>query len=113
VLAANPPFGRKSSMTMVIEACENEREDLVTLGDDFWASTSTSSSTSCEACEVISVSAEIARAVAVLRAAHSKLKTSGALIIATSGGRSDRVIGNDPAWIGICESFELVDAVTR
>jgi predicted nucleic acid-binding protein len=66
-----------------------------------------------EACEVISVSAEIARAAAVLRAAHSKLKTPDALIIATSDGRSDRVLGNDRAWIGICESFELVDADTR
>jgi type I restriction enzyme M protein len=40
VIAANPPFGRKSSMTMVNEAGENEREDLVILRDDFWASTS-------------------------------------------------------------------------
>jgi type I restriction enzyme M protein len=40
VIAANPPFGRKSSMTMVNEAGEAEREDLVVLRDDFWASTS-------------------------------------------------------------------------
>ncbi len=40
VIAANPPFGRKSSMTMVNEAGEAEREDLVILRDDFWASTS-------------------------------------------------------------------------
>jgi predicted nucleic acid-binding protein len=63
-----------------------------------------------EACEVISVSPEIARAAAVLRAAHPKLRTPDALIIATSAGRCDRVIGNDRAWVGICESFVLVDA---
>ena len=40
VIAANPPFGRKSSMTMVNEAGESEREDLVIVRDDFWASTS-------------------------------------------------------------------------
>jgi type I restriction enzyme M protein len=40
VVAANPPFGRKSSMTMVNEAGESEREDLVVVRDDFWASTS-------------------------------------------------------------------------
>jgi len=40
IIAANPPFGRKSSMTMVNEAGEAEREDLVVVRDDFWASTS-------------------------------------------------------------------------
>jgi type I restriction enzyme M protein len=40
IVAANPPFGRKSSMTMVNEAGEAEREDLVVVRDDFWASTS-------------------------------------------------------------------------
>ena len=40
VVAANPPFGRKSSMTMVNEVGEAEREDLVIVRDDFWASTS-------------------------------------------------------------------------
>jgi len=40
VIAANPPFGRKSSMTMVNEAGVAEREDLVVVRDDFWASTS-------------------------------------------------------------------------
>ena len=40
VIAANPPFGRKSSMTMVNEAGEAEREDLVVVRDDFCASTS-------------------------------------------------------------------------
>jgi type I restriction enzyme M protein len=40
VIAANPPFGRKSSMTMVNEAGEVEREDLVVVRDDFWAATS-------------------------------------------------------------------------
>ena len=40
VIAANPPFGRKSSMTMVNEAGESERDDLVIVRDDFWASTS-------------------------------------------------------------------------
>lgn len=40
VVAANPPFGRKSSMTMVNAAGDVEREDLVIVRDDFWASTS-------------------------------------------------------------------------
>lgn len=40
LIAANPPFGRKSSMTMVNEAGEAEKEELVIVRDDFWASTS-------------------------------------------------------------------------
>ena len=40
LVAANPPFGRKSSITMVNEAGEAEREELVIVRDDFWASTS-------------------------------------------------------------------------
>ena len=40
VIAANPPFGRKSSRTMANEAGEAEREDLVAVRDDVWASTS-------------------------------------------------------------------------
>jgi type I restriction enzyme M protein len=40
VIGANPPFGRKSSMTMVNEAGEAERDDLVVVRDDFWVSTS-------------------------------------------------------------------------
>jgi len=40
VIAANPPFGRKSSMTMVNEVGESASEDLVVVRDDFWASTS-------------------------------------------------------------------------
>lgn len=40
VVAANPPFGRKSSMTMVNEGGEAEREELVVVRDEFWASTS-------------------------------------------------------------------------
>ena len=40
VVAANPPFGRKSSITMVNEAGEAEREELIVVRDDFWASTS-------------------------------------------------------------------------
>ena len=40
VIAANPPFGRKSSVTMVNEAGESEREELVVVRDDFWAGTS-------------------------------------------------------------------------
>ncbi len=40
VVAANPPFGRKSSMTMVNEAGQAEREALVVVRDDFGASTS-------------------------------------------------------------------------
>lgn len=66
-----------------------------------------------EACEVVSVSPEIARDAAQLRVAHPKLKMPDALIIATSTLHSERVIGNDRAWIGICESFELVDVSNR
>jgi type I restriction enzyme M protein len=40
MVLTNPPFGRKSSMTVVNAAGESEREDLVILRDDFWASTS-------------------------------------------------------------------------
>ena len=36
----NPPFGRKSSMTFVNAEGEAEREDLVVVRDDFWATTS-------------------------------------------------------------------------
>ena len=37
---ANPPFGKKSSVTIVNEAGESSKESLVINRDDFWASTS-------------------------------------------------------------------------
>ena len=37
---ANPPFGKKSSVTIVNEAGETSRESLIINRDDFWASTS-------------------------------------------------------------------------
>jgi type I restriction enzyme M protein len=40
MVLTNPPFGRKSSMTFVNADGETEREDLVIVRDDFWASTS-------------------------------------------------------------------------
>jgi type I restriction enzyme M protein len=40
MVLTNPPFGRKSSMTVVNAEGDAEREDLVILRDDFWASTS-------------------------------------------------------------------------
>jgi type I restriction enzyme M protein len=40
MVLTNPPFGRKSSMTFVNEEGDAEREDLVVVRDDFWASTS-------------------------------------------------------------------------
>jgi type I restriction enzyme M protein len=40
MVLTNPPFGRKSSMTVVNVEGETEREDLVIVRDDFWASTS-------------------------------------------------------------------------
>ena len=39
-MLTNPPFGKKSSMTVVNAEGESEREDLVIVRDDFWASTS-------------------------------------------------------------------------
>jgi type I restriction enzyme M protein len=40
VVLTNPPFGKKSSVLMVTAEGEAEREDLVVVRDDFWASTS-------------------------------------------------------------------------
>jgi type I restriction enzyme M protein len=40
MVLTNPPFGRKSSMTVVNAEGENEAEQLVIVRDDFWASTS-------------------------------------------------------------------------
>ena len=40
VVLTNPPFGRKSSVTIVNEGGRPERETLVVTRDDFWASTS-------------------------------------------------------------------------
>jgi type I restriction enzyme M protein len=40
MVLTNPPFGKKSSMTVVNAEGEIEREDLVIVRDDFWASTS-------------------------------------------------------------------------
>ncbi len=40
MVLTNPPFGRKSSMTVVNSEGDTEREDLVIVRDDFWASTS-------------------------------------------------------------------------
>jgi type I restriction enzyme M protein len=40
MVLANPPFGKKSSVTIVNSAGETEKESLVINRDDFWASTS-------------------------------------------------------------------------
>jgi len=40
MVLTNPPFGRKSSVTVVNDAGEPEKESLVVVRDDFWASTS-------------------------------------------------------------------------
>jgi len=40
MVLTNPPFGKKSSVTIVNEAGEQEKESLVVHRDDFWASTS-------------------------------------------------------------------------
>ncbi len=40
IVLANPPFGKKSSVTIVNEAGEQQKESLVINRDDFWASTS-------------------------------------------------------------------------
>ncbi len=40
MVLTNPPFGKKSSMTIANAEGETEREDLVIVRDDFWASTS-------------------------------------------------------------------------
>jgi len=40
VVLANPPFGKKSSVTIVNDAGETSKEALVINRDDFWASTS-------------------------------------------------------------------------
>ena len=40
MVLTNPPFGKKSSMTIVNAEGETEREDLVIVRDDFWATTS-------------------------------------------------------------------------
>lgn len=40
IVLANPPFGKKSSVTIVNAAGETEKESLVINRDDFWASTS-------------------------------------------------------------------------
>ena len=40
MVLTNPPFGRKSSVTIVNEEGKAEKESLVVRRDDFWASTS-------------------------------------------------------------------------
>jgi type I restriction enzyme M protein len=40
IFLANPPFGKKSSVTIVNEAGESSKESLIINRDDFWASTS-------------------------------------------------------------------------
>ena len=45
MVMTNPPFGKKSSVTIVNEKGEAEKESLTIHRDDFWASTATSSST--------------------------------------------------------------------
>ena len=40
MVLTNPPFGRKSSVTIVNEAGEQAKESLIISRDDFWASTS-------------------------------------------------------------------------
>lgn len=40
IVLANPPFGKKSSVTIINEAGEQAKESLIINRDDFWASTS-------------------------------------------------------------------------
>src|SRR5262249_4848706 len=40
MVLANPPFGKKSSLTFVNEEGEAEQEDRIIVRDDFWTSTS-------------------------------------------------------------------------
>ena len=40
MVLTNPPFGKKSSVTVVNEQGDQEKESLVVVRDDFWASTS-------------------------------------------------------------------------
>ena len=40
IVLANPPFGKKSSITIVNEARESWKESLIINRDDFWATTS-------------------------------------------------------------------------
>jgi len=40
IVLANPPFGKKSSVTIVNEAGETSKESLIINRDDFWATTS-------------------------------------------------------------------------
>lgn len=40
IALSNPPFGRKSSVTVINEEGEQEKEALTVVRDDFWASTS-------------------------------------------------------------------------
>ncbi len=40
VVLTNPPFGKKSSVTIVNDEGKSERQNLTVLRDDFWASTS-------------------------------------------------------------------------
>ena len=40
IVLANPPFGKKSSVTIVNETGESSKESLIINRDDFWASTS-------------------------------------------------------------------------
>ncbi len=40
MVLTNPPFGKKSSVTVINEAGEQKKESLVVVRDDFWASTS-------------------------------------------------------------------------
>jgi type I restriction enzyme M protein len=40
IVLANPPFGKKSSVTIVNEEGESSKESLIINRDDFWASTS-------------------------------------------------------------------------
>src|SRR5438105_7419641 len=40
IVLANPPFGKKSSVTIINEAGESSKESLIINRDDFWASTS-------------------------------------------------------------------------
>lgn len=60
---------------------------------------------------VVAVSEDVARQAAAIRAAHAKIKMPDALIIATAmAGGADRVIGNDRAWLGVCDNYKMVDA---
>ncbi len=95
IVLANPPFGKKSSVTIVNEAGESSKESLIINRDDFWASTSNKQLNFLQ--HIFTILKQHGRAAVVLTAALSQPAAEPSnLTLSPAGSRPGRVSHCEP-----------------